>query len=145
MPQVLRHLRKGIGHCAVALLFLLCIIQLLRLGLWRLHYLPGLSLLALFVDKTAWPSLHEFVHVTFVLSVVALFITNVAIRLYYFPRAQVARFRDFVGHAYGKHLSHRTTTAYYNNAATTVPARIAAQVLESAFFTKHILSRMARQ
>ena len=103
-----------------------------------------LSIAALLVDKSSYPSVHEVVHITFILSVIALFATNVSIRLYFFPRAQVARYRDFLAHAYDKQLSHKMTAAYYNNSATTVAARIAAQVLESTFFTKSILSHMAR-
>src|SRR5262249_46601381 len=65
-----------------------------------------------------------------------------AIKLYFFPRAQIRRYQDFLSHAFGKPLSHKQTVAYYNNSATTPVARVAAQVLESAFFTKEVLTRM---
>ena len=103
----------------------------------------ALSILALLVSKVSHPTAHDFVHIAFPISVVALFCTTLAIRLYFFPRAQFARYHDFLAHAYDKQLSHKKTAAYYNNAATTVPTRIAAQVLESSFFSKRILSQMA--
>jgi hypothetical protein len=101
------------------------------------------SLAALLVDQKAAPDPYALVQIAFALSVIALLLTTLAIRLYFFPRAQIRRYQDFLSHAYEKPLSHKQTTGYYNNAAVTVPTRIAAQVLESSFFSRDTLSRMS--
>lgn len=101
-----------------------------------------LSIVALFVADHVHRVANELVQIAFALSVVALFVTTSTIRLYFFPRAQIRRYQDFLSHAFGKPLSHKQTVAYYNNSATTPVTRVAAQLLESAFFTKEVLSRM---
>ena len=101
----------------------------------------ALSLAALFVTPHDG-ILFRLVGVAFPLSVMALFIVTHAVRLYFFPRAQRGRLRDFLSHAYGKPLQPKQSVAYYNNSATTPPARILAQTLESVFFTKSILLKM---
>jgi hypothetical protein len=101
------------------------------------------SLAALLVDQKAAPDPYALIQIAFALSVIALFSTTLAIRLYFFPRAQIRRYQDFLSHAYEKPLSHKQTTGYYNNAAVTVPTRIAAQILESSFFSGDTLSRMS--
>jgi hypothetical protein len=111
-------------------------------GDWLFYSSAALSIAALFVTGTVHPLASEIVQIAFALSVVFLFATTLAIRLHFFPRAQVRRYQDFLSHASGKPLSHKQTVAYYNNSATTPVARVAAQVLESAFFTKEVLSRM---
>jgi hypothetical protein len=103
----------------------------------------ALSLLALLIDRAMHPLLHDLANIAFPISVIALFASTLAIRLHFFPRAQVARLRDFVSHAFGKEMTHKKSAAYYNNSASSAPARIAAQVLESSFFSKSILSEMA--
>jgi hypothetical protein len=111
-----------------------------------LFYLSALlSLLALFVEKPYYPILYTLVQIGFVLSVIALFVANLLIRLYFAPRAQKRRYEDFLSHAFGTALSYRQTTKYYNNSATTVPDRIAAQVLENSFYSRDTASSMATE
>jgi hypothetical protein len=86
----------------------------------------------------------SIVQIGFILSVVALFVVTLTIRLHFSPRAQTKRAVDFLSHAYGTPLSHEQTERYYNNSATTVPARIAAQVLENSFYSKDTASEMVR-
>jgi len=102
-----------------------------------------LSIASLIIDPKGWPSANDAAQTLFVFSVLTLFITNSIIRLYLFPRAQQGRVEDFLSHAFDKPLSHKRTEAYYNNSATNPSSRIAAQVLESSFFSKEILSMMA--
>jgi hypothetical protein len=109
---------------------------------WFFYVSAALSLIALLVGEKTHPAAHEVVQITFALSVVTLFCTGLTIRLYFFPRAQVRRYQDFLSHAFGKPLSHKQTVAYYNNSAKTTTARVAAQVLESSFFSKDTLSQM---
>jgi hypothetical protein len=101
------------------------------------------SLLALFAEKATYPILYSVAQIGFVLFVIAFFVVNLLIRLYFSPRAQKRRYEDFLSHAYNTQLSHQQTTKYYNNSATTVPARIAAQVLENSFYSKDTASSMA--
>jgi hypothetical protein len=100
------------------------------------------SILALFADRTSRPVLYSVVQIGFALSVVALFVGSLAIRLYFSPRAQKRRYEDFLAHAFATPLSHQQTTRYYNNSAKTVPLRISAQVLENCLYTKSTASRM---
>lgn len=101
------------------------------------------SLLALLAEKNLHPIWYSVVQIGFVLSVIALFVGNLLIRLYFSPRAQKRRYEDFLSHAYGTQLSHQQTTQYYNNSATRAPARIAAQLLENNFYSKDTASSMA--
>jgi hypothetical protein len=111
-----------------------------------LFYLSAaLSLASLFVEKTVYPILYSLVQVGFVLSVIAFFVANVLIRFYFSPRAQKRRYEDFLSHAFDTALSHRQTTKYYNNSATTTPNRIAAQVLENSFYSRDTASSMATE
>jgi hypothetical protein len=98
------------------------------------------SIVALFTDRNSHPVLYSAVQIGFAVSVMALFVGSLAIRLYFSPRAQKRRYEDFLGHAYATPLSHQQTTSYYNNSATTVPLRIAAQVLENSLYTKSTAS-----
>lgn len=112
----------------------------------RVFYVGALvSFLTLLVEKQTAPLLYNAVHAGFVLLVIASFVLSLAIRLYFAPRAQIARYKDFLAHAYGKPTSHQQTERYYNNAAPTPHLKVAAQVLESAFFSKRILEKMAPQ
>jgi hypothetical protein len=113
-----------------------------RVGDWLFYISCVLSIAALFVTDKVHPLASELIQIAFALSVVALFAITMAIRLYFFPRAQVRRYEDFLSHAFGKPLSHKLTVAYYNNSATTPIGRVAAQLLESAFFTKEVLRNM---
>jgi hypothetical protein len=111
-----------------------------------LFYLSAvLSLLALFVEKPSYPVAYSSAQIAFVLAVIALFMANLLIRLYFSPRAQKKRYEDFLSHAFGTALSHRQTTKYYNNSATTVPSRIAGQVLENSFYSRDTAASMANE
>jgi hypothetical protein len=101
-----------------------------------------LSLLAIWIAKDTYPTAYESIQIAFALSVVALFGTGLAIRLYFFPRAQARRYQDFLAHAFDRPLSYKQTVDYYNNSATAGPIRVAAQVLESSFFSMEILAKM---
>jgi hypothetical protein len=100
------------------------------------------SILALFADRTSHPVWYSAVQIGFALSVVALFVGTLAVRIYFSPRAQKRRYEDFLAHAFSTQLSHEQTTRYYNNSAKTAPLRIMAQVLENCLYTKSTASRM---
>jgi hypothetical protein len=109
---------------------------------WLFYISASLSVAALWIQRAAHPPAYQIVQVSFALSVVALFSVGLAIRLYFFPRAQQRRYQDFLAHAFDQALSHKQTVAYYNNSSAPGAPRVAAQVLESSFFTKDILARM---
>jgi len=103
----------------------------------------ALSLVVPLIEQPAYPKLYSVTQIAFAISVIAMFVISLAIRLYFAPRAQVRRYQDFLAHAFGKPLSYQQTSGYYNNAATTVPRRIAAQVLENSFYSSDTLSQMS--
>lgn len=108
-----------------------------------LFYLGAvLSLLALFVDKGAYPIAYNLVLIAFVLTVVAHFGIGQFSRLYLTPRAEDKRRKDFLTNAYEVNLTHERTVGYYNNDFTEPTKRIAAQVLENSLFSKTIAGRM---
>lgn len=109
---------------------------------WLFYVSAALSLAALWVPQQSHPFAYQTVQISFAVSVVALFATGLVIRLYFFPRAQQRRYQDFLAHAFGQQLSHKQTVAYYNNSAKPGAPRVAAQVLESSFFTKNITGQM---
>ena len=102
----------------------------------------ALSIAALLVSQSAYPQAFTIIQVAFALSVIALFVVSLATRLYFGPRAQSRRYQDFLSHAFGKPLSHKQTAAYYNNSVAAGLPRAAAQVLESSFFSREVVSRM---
>jgi hypothetical protein len=103
-----------------------------------------LSLAVPLVEQSRYPTIYTVAQIAFAVSVIALFTVTLAIRLYFSPRAQFRRYQDFLAHAFGKPLSAQQTSGYYNNAATTVPRRIAAQVLENSFYSHDTVSQMAK-
>jgi hypothetical protein len=119
-------------------------LRIAEIAVSALFYISALfSLFALIVEKAAHSELYSAVQIAFVLSVIAYFLGNLLTRLYFAPRGQKRRYEDFLSHAYGTALTHQQTTKYYNNSATTVPTRIAAQVLENSFYSKDTASGMA--
>lgn len=100
-----------------------------------------LSVLSLVTHENTFP-FSTMLQPLFLTTSLVYFCLSLAVRLHFFPRAQIRRYRDFLGHAIGRQADHKQTTGYYNNKSAIGPNRVAAQVLESAFFSKEILSRM---
>jgi hypothetical protein len=55
----------------------------------------ALSLLVPLIEQQAHPQLYAIAQTAFALSVIALFILSLAVRVYFSPRAQVRRYQDF--------------------------------------------------
>jgi hypothetical protein len=109
-----------------------------------LFYLGAVASFApLLIDQTVHSGLYAVAHGAFVLVVVWMFITGIAIRLYFFPRAEDARRKEFLSNTFGFDLIHQRTTGYYNNNETDPHKRMGLSVLENLFFTKAILREMA--
>lgn len=88
--------------------------------------------------------LDNVLSVLFGVVVFAAFVTSKAIKLYFMPRAIARRQEDFCSHAFETALAFDGTNGYYNNSQRTAERRIAAQVLESSYFTSTLISQYAR-
>jgi len=104
-----------------------------------------LSFCTLLIDQEAQPQAYGVVLLLFGISVVAMFVLGMILRLYLIPRAEDKRRQDFFSSACGVSLIHQQTEGYYNNDFKDPIKRIAAQVLENSFFSKEIALRMARR
>jgi hypothetical protein len=104
----------------------------------------ALSIVVLRIDKALHPTLYTTLMTAFAVSVAALFITTMVIRLYFGPRAADQRTRDFVSSVYKVKLTHVLTDGYYNNTIQTPGGRLAAQVLENTHFSKAIAQTMVK-
>jgi hypothetical protein len=107
----------------------------------------ALSLVMPFLDKASHPILYSWGLILFGAVAVALFGLGLVVRLYLTPRAEDERRKDFLTSACGIDLAQETTVGYYNNDLSKPTERIAAQILENAYFTKSgalCLSRVER-
>lgn len=103
-----------------------------------------LSIAAAVVPEAPNPQVFNWLQVSFLISVIVLFVLDQTTRLYLSPRGADARALDFFSRAYGQTLSHERTNEYYNSATATPVESIAAQTFENSLFTKEIANRMFR-
>lgn len=101
------------------------------------------SFLPLIFDEKTYPTSNSVVTAVFVLLVIANFVLGIVIRLYFSPRADDARRKEFLSNAFNFDLIHQRTVGYYNNDETNPLRRIGMSVLENLFFSKAILGKMA--
>lgn len=104
-----------------------------------------LSCCTLLVEQKTHPKEYEVVLLLFSISVVAMFVLGMMLRLYLTPRAEDKRRQDFFSSACNVKLIHQQTDGYYNNDCKGPIKRMAAQVLENSFFSKEIALRMAHR
>ncbi len=102
-----------------------------------------LSFATILVDKGAHPSAYLVAQISFALAVAAYFFVGMAIRLYFFPRAEESRRKEFLSNALDVALIHERTSGYYNNSEREGFRRLLLCLMENAFFTKRILRAMA--
>jgi hypothetical protein len=114
-----------------------------RVADWLFYAGAVLSIMSLFVEKST-PLLYDVVLTVFAVTVLGLFGVGLAVRLYFMPRAEDGRRKDFFSSACGVNLTHQQTDGYYNNEFTDPIKRMAAQVFENSHFSKAIARRMAR-
>ncbi len=108
-----------------------------------LFYLSAAISLAIpLIDRTATPKMYDYTQIVFLILVIALSITSFSIRLYFSPRAQDCRLKDFLSHAYNTSLSPETTDHYYTTNEETSQKRLAAQALENSLYSKNTISEM---
>ncbi|MFG6609680.1 hypothetical protein [Sulfitobacter sp. 1A12057] len=87
---------------------------------------------------------HELINIVFVLFVIALFVQGIIHRLYFLPRAEDARRANFLSDGFRVNLSDDETEGYYNNEFGGSIQRIAANCMESSFFTEALTREMLR-
>ena len=111
----------------------------------RLFYISALlSFAALLVDRDKYPDFYTVISIALGVSVLALCVIGLVLRLYLMPRAEDKRRQDFFSSSCGISLTHENTDGYYNNNFVEPTKRIAAQLLENSHFTKSIVLEMAR-
>lgn len=103
-----------------------------------------LSLIIPLVDKLQYPKFYSISQIVFLLAVIILSMSSLVIRLYFAPRAQESRYKDFLSHAFNVPLNDEQTSGYYNNDLINPSRRIAAQTLENSFYSKNIILEMAK-
>ncbi|WP_137387891.1 hypothetical protein [Rhodoligotrophos defluvii] len=101
-----------------------------------------LSIAALFVDKAAYPLAYDILQILFIICVLLFFFQGQIQKLYLFPRAEDKRRQDLLSNSYSVALTHEETVGYYNNDQTNPLKRLAASVMESAYFTREIVRKM---
>ncbi|RWQ62547.1 hypothetical protein [Mesorhizobium sp.] len=85
---------------------------------------------------------YGILQIAFIVCALLFFIQGQTQKLYFFPRAEDKRRQELLSNSYGVALTHEETVGYYNNDQTNPLKRLAASVMESAFFTREIVRRM---
>jgi len=109
-----------------------------------IFYLAGaISFAPLLLDSKVHPRIFATLLTVFVILVISNFLIGMVNRLYFMPRAEDARRKEFLSNAYQFDLIHERTSGYYNNSETDPIRRIGLSTLENLFFSKNILRLMA--
>lgn len=109
---------------------------------WIFWIISGLSLGILFVEKAAQPAFHSALQIIFLVLALLVFILGMVQRLYLSPRAEDKRRQQFLSDGFGVSLTSETTEGYYNNGQKNPFRRLAANAMESAFFTGELVRIM---
>lgn len=110
---------------------------------WLFYVGAAVSFLPLSIDPTLNPKTYSASVILFVLLVLANFFIGITNRLYFFPRAEDARRKEFLSNTFGFDLIHQRTAGYYNNNEIDPLRRLGVSSLENLFFSKAILRKMA--
>lgn len=89
--------------------------------------------------KNHW---YDLLIALFIILVLAHFSISQFLRLNLIPKAEIARRKQLLTDSFGTTLTHDKTNLYYNNKFTPSLERLAANVMENAFFSKGIASKM---
>lgn len=103
----------------------------------------AISFAPLLIDPEINSKTHKFSIALFAIFVISSFIIAATNRLYFFPRANDARRRGLISDAFGIPLTTLLSSGYYNNTETEPHRRLGICTLESLFFTKSILAKLA--
>ncbi|CAH2409370.1 hypothetical protein [Mesorhizobium escarrei] len=111
---------------------------------WIFVLIGALSIAVIAIDPTKAPRLHEVVQAAYISLVVVVLVVGIVAQLYLSPRAEDARRRQILSHAFSTNLTHTSSPGYYNNEQENPLRRLAANVAESSFFTSEISKIMLR-
>lgn len=101
-----------------------------------------MSVVALFVDSASYSLAADIIQIALIVFALLFFVQGQIQNLYLFPRAEDKRRQNLLSDSFGVTLTHEETVGYYNNDQTNPIKRLAASVMESAFFTKDISRKM---
>ena len=101
-----------------------------------------LSIAMLFIEKSTYPVGYDVIQIIFIISVLIFFLQGQVQSLYLFPRAEDKRRQQLLSNSYDVSLTHENTVGYYNNDQKNPLRRLAASIMESAFFTREIVRNM---
>ncbi|WP_112961635.1 hypothetical protein [Agrobacterium sp. lyk4-40-TYG-31] len=104
----------------------------------------SLSIVTLFVDKASYPQFNIALQIVFLIGAILFFVHGQVQNIYLFPRAEDARRQEALSNSFDVVLTHEETVGYYNNDQTNPLRRLAANSMESVFFTRSILRTMLR-
>ncbi|WP_457578262.1 hypothetical protein [Ensifer adhaerens] len=103
-----------------------------------------LSIVTLFVDKALYPQANIAFQIAFLIFALLFFVHGQVQNIYLFPRAEDARRQEALSNSFSVALSHEETVGYYNNDQRNPLRRLAANSMESVFFTRAIVRKMLR-
>ncbi|MDH6273767.1 hypothetical protein GUK36_29725 [Rhizobium leguminosarum] len=118
--------------------------QMDAIGGWLFWAISLLSIAVLFVDKAAYPIVHMALQIVFLIFALLFFLHGQIQNIYLFPRAEDTRRQETLSNSFNVTLTHEETVGYFNNDQTSPLRRLAANAMESAFFTRAIVRKMLR-
>lgn len=112
------------------------------IGSWLFWAISFLSIVTLLVDKASYPEASIALQILFLIAALSFFVHGQIQSFYFFPRAEDARRQEALSNSFSVPLSHEETVGYYNNDQTNPLRRLAANSMESVFFTRAIVRKM---
>lgn len=106
---------------------------------WAISFL---SIATLLIDKAAYPEVNVTLQIVFLIGAILFFVHGQFQNIYLFPRAEDARRQEALSNSFNVALTHEETVGYYNNDQTNPLRRLAANSMESVFFTRAIVRKM---
>ena len=107
-----------------------------------LFYLCASLSLIIYYSPPKFTPYHDCILSFYLVCSLAIFAISHLYKLYLFPRAEEKRSKNFYGTAYNVTLGQENTNLYYNNNFKNSQLKLALQLMENAFFTKSITSKM---
>lgn len=102
----------------------------------------GVSFAALLVDRAEYPATYDLVQILFALSVISVFLSGIAIRIYWRPHAEDMRRSEMLSNASNIALTVERTEGYYNNEESDPIRRLGIILLENSHFSRAIALKM---
>lgn len=112
---------------------------------WLFFISALLSIAVIFIDRIETPRFYQTIQIGFLILVLIYFGIGLAIRFYLFPRAEGSRSTDLLANAFSVTTVQAQTIGYYNNSQKDPYRRLAANLLESSFFSKNTAAKMANR